>query len=63
MEGQMSMYDPWFYKCDPEKNSECKKTGCQRDCFLTLHKEYSKDGKEYRFQQGKLRERGELDEV
>jgi hypothetical protein len=56
----MKDYDPWIYKCDPEKNSECRKTGCQRECFHTLHKEYSKDGKQYRFQQGELRERGEI---
>lgn len=52
----MSEYDPYVYKCDPELNSECKKTACQRDCFLTLHKEFSKDGKKYRYQQGELME-------
>lgn len=30
------------YVCDPEKNKECKKTGCQTNCFLTLNPEYAK---------------------
>lgn len=59
----MSEHDPWVYKCDPEKNTKCRKTCCQTDCFLTTHREFSKDGKQYRFQQGELRERGELNEV
>lgn len=32
------------YKCDPEKNAECKKTACQDLCFMTSKKEYSSDG-------------------
>ena len=30
------------YICDPEKNTECKKTNCQTLCFETTHKEFSK---------------------
>ena len=54
--GMMSDFDPYVYKCNPELNNECNKTCCQRDCFLTLHKEYSKDGKKYRYEQGTLME-------
>lgn len=32
------------YKCDPEKNAECKKTVCQELCFMTSKKECSSDG-------------------
>ena len=56
MRGGGMMSDPWIYKCDPEKNNDCKKTCCQSDCFLTTHKEFSKDGKRYRFVQGELME-------
>jgi hypothetical protein len=38
------------YECDPEKNTECKKTGCLYNpdsvypvCHLTSKKEYAKD--------------------
>lgn len=56
MKGGGMMSDPWMYKCDPEKNSECEKTCCQSCCFLTTHKEFSKDGKRYRYVQGQLME-------
>ena len=56
MRGGGMMSDPWMYKCDPEKNSECEKTCCQSCCFLTTHKEFSKDGKRYRYVQGQLME-------
>jgi hypothetical protein len=32
-----------LYKCDPAKNTECKKTGCQTFCFSTRHIEYAQD--------------------
>ena len=35
-----------FYICDPQKNTECKKTACHTLCFLTLQKEFKKDGTE-----------------
>lgn len=31
------------YVCDPKKNTKCKKRSCQKECFCTLHKEYSVD--------------------
>lgn len=37
----------FLYRCDPEKNKECRKTDCQRSCFMTTHEEYSVDGKKY----------------
>lgn len=56
--------EPYVYKCDPSKHTECKKRGCQRDCFLTLYKEYSLDGKQYRWQEGELIEKGDIkDEI
>lgn len=35
-----------LYKCDPNKNTECKKTSCTvfKDCELTAKKEFSIDG-------------------
>lgn len=40
-----------LYKCDPDKNKQCKKTWCAHNekavhavCELTKHKEYSVDG-------------------
>jgi len=30
------------YICDPEKNTECKKTGCQTQCFSTFNPKYAK---------------------
>ena len=41
----------YVFRCDPEKYKECKKTSCQRECFMTTHKEYSADGKYYRYNQ------------
>lgn len=35
------------FLCDPEKNTFCKKSGCQIDCFLTTKREYSRDGFKY----------------
>lgn len=38
-----------FYKCDPRKNSRCRKGGCYEtggSCELTVHKEYEKGAKE-----------------
>lgn len=31
------------YICDPDKNKECKKTGCQDYCFHTLNKEFARE--------------------
>ena len=34
-----------FYKCDPEKNTECKKTMCYingGECYSTLNAQYAK---------------------
>lgn len=33
-----------LYLCNPRKNTECKKTACQSDCFMTTKKECSLDG-------------------
>ena len=32
-----------LFLCDPEKNTECPKTSCQKDCFHTVRKEFSAD--------------------
>lgn len=32
-----------LYVCDPEKNTECKKTGCQTLCKNTLNQEFAKE--------------------
>lgn len=40
---------PAVYLCDPEKNEECKKTCCQKECFYTIKASCSKDGKRYRY--------------
>ena len=37
----------FLYRCDPLKNKECRKTDCQKSCFMTVHKEYSADGRKY----------------
>lgn len=29
------------YICDPNKNTGCAKTECQKECMLTIHREYS----------------------
>lgn len=41
-----------FYKCDPKKNYQCRKTACQSECFFTTHKEYAKDKKTYVYNTG-----------
>lgn len=38
-----------FYKCDPSKNTDCRKTACQNECKYTTKAECSADGKKYRF--------------
>lgn len=38
-----------FYYCDPDKNVECKKTACGKECFMTTKKECSRDGKGYKW--------------
>jgi hypothetical protein len=38
-----------FYKCDPSKNADCRKTTCQNECKFTTKAECSCDGKKYRF--------------
>ena len=40
---------PIMYLCDPEKNKDCKKTMCQKECFHCHKKAFSKDGKPLRF--------------
>ena len=37
------------YLCDPEKNDICRKTACQKECKHTTHKEFSLDGKKYKY--------------
>ena len=32
---------PEVYRCDPEKNKGCNKSGRQTYCFHTFHKEYA----------------------
>lgn len=32
------------YLCDPEKNTSCRKGGCQTYCYFCTNPEYSKDG-------------------
>ena len=41
--------DKVLYYCDPEKNKECRKDACGKECFMTTKKEYSRDGKGYRY--------------
>ena len=31
-----------LYLCDPEKNQDCKKTFCQRECFATSCEKFAK---------------------
>lgn len=51
------MHDKNFlYKCDPQKNNQCRKTDCQTSCFMTTHKEYSIDGKRYVWNKNALEE-------
>ena len=40
--------NPIVYKCDPNKNTTCAKTACQKQCQYTLNPYYSADGKRYR---------------
>ena len=35
------------FLCDPQKNTLCRKTGCQKECKHTTHREFSLDGKKY----------------
>lgn len=35
---------PKLYICDPEKNTECKKTACQQECKYTTNPAFKKDG-------------------
>lgn len=52
----------FIYKCNPALNTECKKTSCQKCCFMTSHKEYSIDGKKYFYTpQGYVEWKGEKD--
>lgn len=44
----------FFYKCNPKLNNLCKKADCQKSCFMTTHKEFSKDGKKYFYDKGVL---------
>jgi len=37
--------DPNTYICDPEKNTDCKKTHCQTLCFRTTDPRYRKEDK------------------
>lgn len=42
-DGSTSVNLPDLYLCDPDKNTECKKTWCYRnggECIHTVHKEY-----------------------
>lgn len=34
-----------LHLCDPEKNTECKKSGCQSLCKYTLNEAYAKEKK------------------
>lgn len=40
-----------LYKCDPAKNTECRKTGCQNPCRMTRNKAFSTDGIPLTFEQ------------
>ena len=40
----MQIVKEQVYVCDPEKNTECSKTSCHDLCWLTTHKEFSRDG-------------------
>lgn len=37
------------YLCDPEKNENCQKTICQKECFFTRNKEFAKTDILYRY--------------
>lgn len=49
------MLTDYVYECDPDKNTECNKTGCMYEkssvypvCHQTMHEEYAWDGKKTR---------------
>ena len=37
------------YLCDPEKNTDCKKSKCGQECFRTLKKECSLYGEPFQY--------------
>ena len=37
------------YLCDPEKNTDCKKSECGQECFRTLKKECSLYGEPFQY--------------
>ena len=41
-----------LHKCDPKKNTECRKTACQTECFFTTHKEYRANNKVFMYNWG-----------
>ena len=43
-EKKMNKGEKILYVCDPNKNTECKKSVCQILCFHTPNKEFSLDG-------------------
>ena len=46
------MSEAIFYKCDPNKNTECRKTGCFEnggECEMTTNEELAINGKRYIF--------------
>ena len=47
------------YRCDPKKNALCRKTLCQKECFMTTNKTAAKDDKVYKFN----KETGKYEEV
>lgn len=47
-EKSLKMRNATLYECDPEKNTECKKTACYiygRECRLTTNAKYAKKDK------------------
>lgn len=44
----------FIYFCEPEKNTRCNKKDCQKCCFMTSHKEFSKDGKAFYWNKNQL---------
>ena len=36
---------PEVYECDPKKNKLCRKTLCQKECFMTTNKAAAKNDK------------------
>lgn len=49
--GTMAQENATFYYCDPEKNTECRKTCCAHCltiteggvCFITCHREFARE--------------------